>query len=147
MEDYANIDSRSFVFAIKKLSSNTKLFGNPDINTLLCEYPSIHHLNKHILTIPDDAIDIGIWNSIENDFVLSAACLPHVPPFFRAFSKVVKTHVSTSRSTYIKSHSGSMLSARKDDSGGTELMNTHTVHIVHPEGSKVGSERRPSEFI
>lgn len=109
------------------------------------------HLNAEEETnsMEDHAIEIGIWNSIENDFVISAACLPAVPPFLRAFKKGLKTHISTSRSrsSYIKSNSGSIPLGRKDEEGGTELVSHHTLHISHPEGSKVGSERRPSEFI
>jgi hypothetical protein len=42
-------------------------------------------------TPTDDGIYIGIWNSIENDFVLSAACLPAVPPVIRLFTSKIPT--------------------------------------------------------
>lgn len=45
--------------------------------------------NHHTPT--DDGIYIGIWNSIENDFVLSAACLPAVPPVIRLFKSKIPT--------------------------------------------------------
>ncbi|PCG90969.1 Hypothetical protein PENO1_096410 [Penicillium occitanis (nom. inval.)] len=64
----------SFAFAIVKLISNTTLLGNPDALKLLY-----------------DGIYIGIWNSIENDFVLSAACLPAVPPVIRLFTSKIPT--------------------------------------------------------
>ncbi|KAL9608657.1 MAG: hypothetical protein Q9167_006524 [Letrouitia subvulpina] len=69
----------SFAVAVVKLIANTTLLGNPDVNTLLF-----------------NGIRIAIWNSIENDFVLSAAFLPTTPPFFRVCKAFVETHVTTS---------------------------------------------------
>ncbi|KAJ5267454.1 hypothetical protein N7478_010262 [Penicillium angulare] len=115
----------SFAFAIRKLYSNTTLLGNPDIITLLF-----------------DAIQIGIWNNIENAFVLSAACLPAVPPVFRVFRNAVKTHVS--------SLSGSH--KEETETAGTELT-SNSRRITLKEEFKVSSERqvsrerRPAEFV
>ncbi|KAI4095256.1 MAG: hypothetical protein LQ339_007315 [Xanthoria mediterranea] len=98
----------SFAFAVVKIVANTALLGKPDVNALLYS-----------------GIDIGIWNSIENDFVLSAACLPSVPPFFRACKDFVQTHTSTfSRKSYSTSFAPPKASNEPkgpDDSGAMEL--------------------------
>lgn len=95
-----------------------------------------------------DAIQIGIWNNIENAFVLSAACLPAVPPVFRVFRNAVKTHVS--------SLSGSH--KEETETAGTELT-SHSRNITLKEEFQVSSERqtsrerqasrerRPTEFV
>ncbi len=75
------------------------------VNTLLLSNPDVEHLLRRICPtlFPQkltetaaDGIHIAIWISIENDLVLSAACLPTVPPFFRACKAFVSTHVRTS---------------------------------------------------
>ncbi|KAJ5287286.1 hypothetical protein N7478_002972 [Penicillium angulare] len=60
----------SFACAVKKLISSSQLIGNDETDTYLC-----------------------IWNGIENDFVLSAACLPSIPPVCRFVRSFVKTRV------------------------------------------------------
>ncbi|KAL9619122.1 MAG: hypothetical protein Q9160_006211 [Pyrenula sp. 1 TL-2023] len=93
-----------FAIAVVKLKSNTLLLGDPDVNKLIYE-----------------GIRIGIWNSIENDFVLSAACLPAVPPFFRASKLLAKKQfTSLSRRTYVSINSFGRMSGR-DDAQAMEL--------------------------
>ncbi|KAJ5093607.1 hypothetical protein N7456_009468 [Penicillium angulare] len=38
-------------------------------------------------------INFSIWNGIENDFVLSAACLPSIPPVCRFVRSFFKTRI------------------------------------------------------
>lgn len=90
----------SFALAVVKLKANTTLLvESPDVNQIL--YHTIH---------------ICIWNGIENDFVLSAACLPSVPPTFRACKLFLNTHISSlsRRRTHRVSFNSLKLSSRSD---------------------------------
>ncbi|KAF2491169.1 hypothetical protein BU16DRAFT_595958 [Lophium mytilinum] len=67
----------AFIFAVVKVSSNATLLGDPTLNQLYTR-----------------ALHIGLWNSIENDFVLIAACLPSVRPLLKAWGVVTRAKVS-----------------------------------------------------
>jgi hypothetical protein len=59
-----------------------------------------------------------MWNSIENDFVISAACLPSVPQFFRACMSSRQnstTGSSFSRRTNLSSFTQLKPSSRPDE--------------------------------
>ncbi len=71
------IVSSSFAFALVKVSNNATLLGNPNLTELYT-----------------NALHIGLWNSIENDFVLIAASLPSVPPVFVACTRFTGTKLS-----------------------------------------------------
>ncbi|KAL8703544.1 MAG: hypothetical protein Q9201_003274 [Fulgogasparrea decipioides] len=119
----------SFAFAIVKLVSNTALLGSPDINKVLY-----------------NGIQIGIWNSIENDFVLSAACLPSVPPFFRACKTFFETHTSPFEHTYLTSFRSPKPPSRPrhaDDNWATEL--AHNAELPGTSGGKNGNDYSESE--
>lgn len=115
----------SFAFAVVKLVSNTVLLGHPDVVQLLYS-----------------GIRIGIWNSIENDFVLSAACLPSVPPFFRACKLYVKTQITLfsqrTHPTSFSSLKSSSRSGKQDDNLAIEL--AHNGELPGTWGSKTRDE-------
>ncbi|PYI29050.1 hypothetical protein BP00DRAFT_448750 [Aspergillus indologenus CBS 114.80] len=68
-----SIGIASCIFAFIKLYSNTTLLG----------------VNDPIVQL-DRVLQIALWNSIENVFVLIAACLPAAPPIIRAFSRALR---------------------------------------------------------
>lgn len=131
-----------------KLISNTALLGSPDVNALLCEWLLwiATNLGPH-LRDTDDGIYIGIWNSIENDFVLSAACLPSVPPFFRACKLFAKTHIMSfsrrTHSTSLSSLKSSDRPGRRDESLAIEL--TRNDELPGMWNSKIGHQYSGSE--
>ncbi|KAL4886385.1 hypothetical protein BJY04DRAFT_213156 [Aspergillus karnatakaensis] len=69
----------SSAFAFVKVHANTELIGVSD---------SLLYLDK--------ALRIALWNSIENDFVMIAACLPASSPVFRAAHRVWCTWTGSS---------------------------------------------------
>ncbi|KAI9685245.1 MAG: hypothetical protein M1822_004618 [Bathelium mastoideum] len=69
----------SFALAVIKVYSNSTLLGNPSLTKVY-----------------KDALHIGLWNSIENDFILIAACMPSVPPFIIACRSFTQNYLSTS---------------------------------------------------
>ncbi|KAF2634159.1 hypothetical protein P280DRAFT_512095 [Massarina eburnea CBS 473.64] len=97
----------AFAFGTIKVHGNSTLLGDPKLNELLTK-----------------ALHVALWNSIENDFVLIAACLPSVPPLFRAFGMFAKTHLGTSKATRVTSssesqHSLTMRSSEPFDKRGS----------------------------
>ncbi|RAH70082.1 uncharacterized protein BO66DRAFT_438443 [Aspergillus aculeatinus CBS 121060] len=77
-----SIGIASCIFAFIKLYSNTTLFGVSDPIVEL-----------------DRALRIALWNRVENEFVLTAACLPAAPPIIRACSRALRrSGLSTSPS-------------------------------------------------
>lgn len=70
-----------------KVHWNSSLLGNPNLIDLYI-----------------DALHIGLWNSVENDFVLIAACLPSVPPVFVASARRLATLRPKSYLSYRGSH-------------------------------------------
>lgn len=68
---------RAFAFAVVKVSSNTSLLGDPTLNQLYTR-----------------ALNIGLWNSIENDLIMVAACLPSTRPLLKACKVFAQTHMS-----------------------------------------------------
>jgi len=68
----------AFAIGVIKVSGNSSLLGNPNL-----------------LEVYTHALHIGLWNSIENDLIICAACLPGVPPLFIAARRSV-----TIRSTF-----------------------------------------------
>jgi len=79
----------AFAFGLVKVANKSTLLGAPDLNKLLT-----------------DALHIGLWNSIENDFVLMAAFLPSVRPLFRSRKQLSSTSkVSSSFGKDRSSHS------------------------------------------
>jgi len=75
----------SFALGVVKVANNGSLLGTPTLNQLYT-----------------DALHIGLWNSLENDFVMIAACLPLVPPLFVARKQSQSTALNTFHS--LKSH-------------------------------------------
>lgn len=142
------IVTSSFAIAVIKLDSNTSLLGNPDVNTLLCEWFSGDSgiSNEYSCDI-DDGIHIGIWNSIENDFVLSAACLPYAPPFFRACKLFMHTYITSFsqrlHSKPFRSLDVSSRSGRLDDSLALEL--AHNGELPGTAGRKIEIEHQRCE--
>ncbi|KAL8949401.1 MAG: hypothetical protein Q9222_004484 [Ikaeria aurantiellina] len=97
----------SFAIAVIKLISNTTLLGNPDVETVLYY-----------------GIQIGMWNSIENDFVLSAACLPSLPVFVQACNRSVRDnyYLGTKKTSHsFSSSSRYRIFEKKDDKMTAEL--------------------------
>ncbi|OJJ97233.1 hypothetical protein ASPACDRAFT_46087 [Aspergillus aculeatus ATCC 16872] len=80
-----SIGVASCIFAFIKLYSNTTLLGVSDPIVQL-----------------DRVLQIALWNSIENDFVLIAACLPAAPPIIRACSRALRRRTLSAppRNTY-----------------------------------------------
>jgi hypothetical protein len=87
---------------VVKVSSNTTLLGRPTLNELYTK-----------------ALHIGLWNSIENDFVMIAACLPSVRPLFKAFAVFTETRLTTLESMRVNSSSESQHSLKAN--GAYEL--------------------------
>jgi len=71
---------------VVKVSSNASLLGNPTLTEVYTH-----------------ALHIGLWNSIENDLIIIAACLPAVPPLFVALKRTIKTRTLRSTFTSLKS--------------------------------------------
>ncbi|KAK7180425.1 hypothetical protein DPSP01_001799 [Paraphaeosphaeria sporulosa] len=90
----------AFAFAVVKVTSNTTLLGEPTVTEFA-----------------QKALHIALWNSIENDFVMLAACLPSVRPVLRQLGLFTRTHLSTSRPTRMTSPSISERSLRRGDHG------------------------------
>ena len=67
----------SFAFAVIKVSNNATLLGTPTLVELYT-----------------NALHIGFWNSIENDFVIAAASLPSIRPLFVACKRYTTTRSS-----------------------------------------------------
>ncbi|KAF2009122.1 hypothetical protein BU24DRAFT_429047 [Aaosphaeria arxii CBS 175.79] len=80
----------AFAFATVKVVNNGSLLGNPTIVELFTK-----------------VIHIGLWNSLENDFIIIAACLPSTRPLFRRCNTIAKTHLTASRPTRMNSDSES----------------------------------------
>jgi hypothetical protein len=80
----------AFAFATVKVVNNGSLLGNPTIVELFTK-----------------VIHIGLWNSLENDLIMVAACLPSTRPLFRRCNELAKTHFTASRSTRMNSGSES----------------------------------------
>ncbi|CAF9922052.1 MAG: hypothetical protein GOMPHAMPRED_002477 [Gomphillus americanus] len=76
----------AFAFAVTKVSNNATLLGNPNLVELYTH-----------------ALHIGLWNSIEGDFVLIAACLPGARPWFKSNKR--HTSANTSNLSSLKSRS------------------------------------------
>ncbi|KAI9037668.1 uncharacterized protein KD926_000084 [Aspergillus affinis] len=60
---------------------------------------------------------LGIWNRIENDFVLMAGLLPFVPPFVKACSQFMKTHASSISNRFNSTNQLSSLKSYKQGQG------------------------------
>ncbi|KAF2185360.1 hypothetical protein K469DRAFT_688145 [Zopfia rhizophila CBS 207.26] len=101
----------AFAFAVVKVYSNTTLLGNPTLNELYTK-----------------ALHIGLWNSIENDFVLIAACLPSVRPVFKACGVFSRTHFTASKRTRMNSTSDSQHSLKA--SSGHEPLDEHVIELA-----------------
>lgn len=103
--------------------------------------------NHHTPT--DDGIYIGIWNSIENDFVLSAACLPAVPPVIRLFKSKIPTRKQAAPGSSVPNPNAKFRKLKNDskieltDSGqfsktwAAENMHTTYSPVVPPHDSRV----------
>jgi hypothetical protein len=110
--------ARAFAFATVKVSANATLLGEPTLNQLL-----------------NRALHIGLWNSIENDFVMIAACLPSVRPLLKASWGYASTHLSTSKPTRVTSSSESQRS-----------LNTKTKHgLVDDSSMELASKKDSSD--
>ncbi|KAF2811305.1 uncharacterized protein BDZ99DRAFT_569388 [Mytilinidion resinicola] len=86
----------AFAFAVVKVSSNATLLGKPTLNELYTR-----------------ALHIGLWNSIENEFVLIAACLPSVRPLLKAcgvFTRARVSHIAATKPSVPKSSAESQRS-------------------------------------
>ncbi|KXG47449.1 uncharacterized protein PGRI_013190 [Penicillium griseofulvum] len=64
---------------------------------------------------------LGIWNRIENDFVLMVGLLPFVPAFFQACTNRNKTHTSSNGSHFKGDHYFSINSKKQRKDGEDEL--------------------------
>lgn len=75
---------------------------------------------------------IAIWNSIENDFVLSTACLPAVPPVLRLCKSIFRRKMG---------HSGppATPSEHPDNTSDNELL----IMNEHGQGNKQVSCTHP----
>jgi hypothetical protein len=83
---------------VVKVSSNTSLLGTPTLNQLYT-----------------NALHIGLWNSIENDFIIIAACLPSVRPLLKACRVFTGAHLgqlTASKPTHAVSASDSQHSLK-----------------------------------
>jgi hypothetical protein len=109
----------AFAFAVVKVSANTSLLGEPTLNELFTK-----------------ALHIGLWNSIENDFVLIAACLPSVRPLFAACGVFTRTHLTASKPTRVTSSSESQYSLKGSE--GREH------HDDHASASQLTPSTKPS---
>ncbi|KAJ5084028.1 hypothetical protein NUU61_008607 [Penicillium alfredii] len=97
-----------------------------------------------------------MWSSIENDFVLSAACLPASPPFFRACKRVLSSQITQFSSGRHTSDPISTTSYKSFKWGGSRNL-PGTVELTSKdealpspgfEGIKVGVEiSRTSNYI
>lgn len=103
--------SRAFAFAVIKVLANTSLIGNPTLNELYTK-----------------ALHIGLWNSIENDFVMVAACLPSVRPLFKACGVFTRTHFTASKPTRMNSSSDSQHSLKARS--GHEALDEHALEMA-----------------
>ncbi|KAJ5263653.1 hypothetical protein N7478_011258 [Penicillium angulare] len=68
----------AFIFSLIKLYYMSKLADSPEPIELIYK-----------------SEDLGIWNRIENDFVLMVGLLPFVPGFFKSFGEFAKSHTSS----------------------------------------------------
>ncbi|KAJ5587720.1 uncharacterized protein N7459_003485 [Penicillium hispanicum] len=114
----------SFAFAIVKLWANTRLMKAQDTVGIISEsHPRLSVRSRSNLPVVD-CVRIAMWSSIENDFVLSAACLPAVPPCIRASRAFLRSHSLLGSRPYRNSILTFRSSRRstQPDSGATELV-------------------------
>lgn len=82
--------SSSFALGVVKVVNSATLLGTPTLTDLYT-----------------DALHIGLWNSLENDFVMIAACLPSIMPFVAFCERFIKrSHLlkSPSRQNDVEEH-------------------------------------------
>jgi hypothetical protein len=115
----------AFAFAVVKVSSNTSLLGTPTLNQLYT-----------------NALHIGLWNSIENDLIIVAACLPSTRPLFKACKIFTQIHVSmftASKSRRIQSSSDSQHSLKANSEHEVNDMVMLEMNVAR--ATKVTSEK------
>ncbi|KAF2662349.1 hypothetical protein K491DRAFT_175281 [Lophiostoma macrostomum CBS 122681] len=106
----------AFAVAVVKVTSITTLLGKPTLNQLYT-----------------GALHTALWNSIENDLIITAACLPSIRPLLRIFWSFTRTHLTVSKATRVNSASDSQhsLTTRKNHA----TMDENTVELAMGKGS------------
>ncbi|KAJ5621266.1 hypothetical protein N7528_006049 [Penicillium herquei] len=98
----------AFIFSIVKLWALTKLVHSPGEVQLIY-----------------DSEELGIWNRIENDFVLMVGLLPFAPAFFKTFNEFTRGHIS-GISQRLSSNKSSSFGSRSDQTHVLKSMETGT---------------------
>ncbi|OAK93510.1 hypothetical protein IQ06DRAFT_382835 [Phaeosphaeriaceae sp. SRC1lsM3a] len=113
----------AFAFAVVKVSSNTSLLGTPTLHQLYT-----------------NALHIGLWNSIENDFIIIAACLPSVRPLFKACKIFTGTQLS-------KSNNSKLMDSASTPSSQRSLQDRHSRHSGDEDMMELGLPKPPAAAV
>ncbi|KAJ5084749.1 hypothetical protein NUU61_009328 [Penicillium alfredii] len=93
---------------------------------------------------------LGIWNRIENDFVLMVGLLPFVPPFIKSCSQFTKKHLTINSQRHKSSQYSTLASQKQDTRVNDNLELELTAHAQKPglgdtwSDNSVGKSHRDS---
>src|SRR5699024_10371408 len=97
--------------------------------------------------IADLCVELGIWNRIENDFVLMVGLLPFVPSFIKSCTQLTKTHLSSTGQRFKGSQYSSLgyqkQGSRTNDTAQFEL----TAHAQEPPGLDDDGMSSPNRLV
>ncbi|KAF2150321.1 hypothetical protein K461DRAFT_314378 [Myriangium duriaei CBS 260.36] len=115
----------SFAFGVIKVYNNVGMLGDPSPPDTLSA-----------------ALHIGLWNSIENDFVMIAACLPSIRPILGTFKRLPSRAMSYGS---LKSRWSQTPSERSNSVNSQEqLPTTQSIKVSHSFSLEQEKEDGPS---